>query len=95
MKNIQHWIRQIKTDKIKEAKLQQKQLHQEYMTTELNYSCIFCYPLTKYRKHEFNKFWDWLQINYLALLIIRISQQLFTEIITLRRNNNNENIKEI
>ena len=85
----------MKTDEIKEAKLQQKQIHQEHMTTEFNYSCIFCYSLTKYRKHEFNKFWDWLQINYSALLITRISQQLFTEIITLRRNNNNENTEEI
>ena len=69
----------MKITEIEEAKKIQRQQHKLHISKEDNLSCIYCNPITK-TKYSFNKFWDWIQINYSALLVTRKTAEAFEEL---------------
>ena len=86
----------MKTDEIREAKQQHYIQHGKHIEENINSPrCIYCNKISKESSVEFQKFWDWLQTNYSALLITGISEKLFKEVITCRREINNNRSQEI
>ena len=85
----------MKTNEILNAKQQQEKAHKNHISNtseNLNHSCTYCYPIVKSNLTEFNKFWDWIQIHFSALLVTRKSQEIFSQIIVERKNFNNQSI---
>src|ERR1043166_5344879 len=78
----------MKTNELNEALELQKEKHNLEHTQFLTYTnCIFCYPLTEEKEPlEFRKFWDWIQIQYNALICTLKTVEIFLEILKLREN---------
>ena len=73
----------MKTNEIREAIQKQKLEHKSHISN--NPKCIFCNKQSEKPTVEFKRFWDWLQINDSALLVTGKSEELFSEVINLRR----------
>ena len=54
--------------------------------------CIYCYPLPKIIPKEYIKFWDWIQVQFDAILSTGYSVQIFEKIIQNRKENKSEEI---
>src|ERR1043166_3637856 len=78
----------MKTNELNEALELQKEKHNLEHTQFLTYTnCIFCYPLTEEKELlKFRKFWDWIQIQYNALICTLKTVEIFLEILELREN---------
>src|ERR1043166_1223637 len=78
----------MKTNELNEALELQQEKHNLEHTQFLTYTnCIFCYPLTEEKEPlEFRKFWDWIQIQYNALICTLKTVEIFLEILNLREN---------
>src|ERR1043166_3840765 len=81
----------MKTNELNEALELQQEKHNLEHTQFLTYTnCIFCYPLTEEKEPlEFRKFWDWIQIQYNALICTLKTVEIFLEILNLRENKTN------
>src|ERR1043166_9120823 len=78
----------MKTNELNEAlKLQQEKHNLEHIQFLTYTNCIFCYPLTEEKELlKFRKFWDWIQIQYNALICTLKTVEIFLEILKLREN---------
>src|SRR5688572_22400680 len=75
--------------RINNVKNYMKEKHKYHEWDGKDSTCIYCYPISKYRKHKFNRFWDYMQINHGALLIIGNAQGSFSQLLEERRNSSN------